>query len=46
MQTMDQSLQELVKAKRVAVEEALKFAVNKNLFPDRGLFTMGSVSAA
>ena len=33
MQLMDQALQDLVKAKRVTVEEARKFAVNKNLFP-------------
>ena len=33
MQLMDQALQELVKAKRVTVEEARRFAVNKNLFP-------------
>ena len=46
MQTMDQSLQELVKAKRVTVKEALKFAVNKNLFPDKGLFGSRSVAAA
>lgn len=32
MQLMDQALQDLVKAKRVATEEAVRFAVNKNMF--------------
>ncbi len=32
MQLMDQALQELVKEKRISVEEASRFAVNKNLF--------------
>lgn len=33
MQQMDQALQELVKAERVSVEEAHKYAVNKERFP-------------
>ncbi len=33
MQQMDQALQELVAAKRVSVEEAHKYAVNKERFP-------------
>ncbi len=41
MQLMDQALQDLLTQKRVTVEEAYKFAVNKALFP---LPTQGGVS--